>query len=194
MKTRSKSYRRPPPRRPKRKSRKPKRKPNGFGKTIRSTKKAKKQTQKARRARAMRRASKSRFSLRFGAKTTARRLKQDGSLVGKVYSTSLTKGPKDVICNWTHRELIQAAADIKKKRSEVAKKRAARNPWVQKLIRVHKEAKRKGRPIGWARLTKPGERYTGIQKGETALEHAMWGEGKPSKKKAGGGTHMYFDY
>ena len=121
------------------------------------------------------------------------KIKNNRSLVQYVGKTRLRGGNR--VCNLTHRELFQMRDEIKKKRSEDAKKRAKNNWWVQKLIAAHRDAKRNGRPLGFARLTKPGLKYSGMTKCETELEWAMHGKGKPSnmKKLPGGGRHMKWD-
>jgi len=83
---------------------------------------------------------------------------------------------------------------IKKKRSEDAKKHAKNNWWVQKLIRVHRDAKRNGTPIGFARLIKPRTHYKGgTTQAETDLEWAMRGHRHRVSGKKGGPRHMYLE-
>lgn len=135
------------------------------------------------------------FRLGFGGRK-GKKVKANGSLVQYVGSTRMAP-TKDRVCNWTHKKLFEEAAKIKKKRKADAKERAKNNWWVQRLKQVHRDAKRNGRPLGWARLTRPGVEYSrGQSQGETALEWGMYGkDGKPSKMKKlkGGGRYMKWE-
>ena len=173
------------------KPKKPTRSKLSWYRPAKRTQKQKMQLKKARLAK-MRKASKSKgryFRSGFGrvARTDATFVRKDGSLVG--YVGHARRRPRDPVCNLTHKELFAEAAAIKKRRSEAAKKRAKNNWWVQNLIRAHQEAKMNNRPLGFARMTKVGKRYSGLHEGETELEWRMHGKKGTTRKALTGARH-----